>query len=126
MLAVSGLTGALSRRNTIALEAPPSASSSRLVCEFRTQKLYYLAQFQRPPLQLSIYPEPDPEMVLEEVHSELERNIGIARTHVTYAYDASKTNVHSVVGKWINVEEKVERECRFGAMLYIILVERIH
>jgi len=60
---------------------------------------------------LSIYPDPDPEIVLEEVHSDLERNIGIARTHVVLAYDTSRANIHDVVDKWINVEEKVEREC---------------
>ena len=27
------------------------------------------------------------------------------------AYDNSRANVHGLVGKWINVEEKVEREC---------------
>jgi len=92
VLAVSGLaSGALSTRKTIALEAPPSTPSSK---------------------RLSIYPDPDPEIVLEEVHSDLERNIGIARAHVVMAYDTSRANVHGVVGKWINVEEKVEHRIK--------------
>lgn len=62
--------------------------------------------------QLSIYPEPEPEVVLEEVHSDLERNIGIARVHATQAYDNSRARVHGLVSKWIGVEEKVERECK--------------
>jgi hypothetical protein len=79
----------------------------------------------RPLWQLSIYPDPDPEIVLEEVHSDLERNIGIARAHVVMAYDTSKANVHGVVDKWINVEEKVERECPEDDV-YLVYANRIY
>ena len=63
--------------------------------------------------QLSIYPEPDPEIILEKIHSDLGRNIDVVRAHAIYAYESSKARTHGVVDKWINVEEKleVEHEC---------------
>lgn len=64
-------------------------------------------------MQLSIYPSPEPELVLQEEHSELERTIGVARAHATMAYENAASNVHGLVDKWIGVEEKVERELFF-------------
>lgn len=64
-------------------------------------------------LQLSIYPSPEPELVLQEEHSELEKNIGIARVHASMAYGNAASSVHGLVDKWIGVEEKVERQYLF-------------
>ena len=61
-------------------------------------------------MKLSIYPGPDPEVLLVETHSELERKIGAVRVKATGIYNNSQTRVHSVVSKWIGVEEAVERE----------------
>ena len=60
-------------------------------------------------MQLSIYPEPDPEIVLQETPSELERQIGVARTAVTGVYLQAHQEVQGVVSKWIGVEQAVER-----------------
>lgn len=58
---------------------------------------------------MSIYPEPDPEIVLQETPSELERQIGVARRAVTDVYLKAHQEVQGVVSKWIGVERAVER-----------------
>ncbi|KAF9644229.1 hypothetical protein BDM02DRAFT_1057019 [Thelephora ganbajun] len=62
--------------------------------------------------KLSIYPEPDPDIVLQETPSELERQIGIARRAVTGVYLKAHQEVQSVVSKWIGVEQAVERRVK--------------
>jgi len=61
---------------------------------------------------LSIYPGPDPEVLLVETHSELERQIGAVRVKATGIYNNSQAQVHSVVSKWIGVEEAVEHRIK--------------
>jgi organizing structure protein 2 len=58
---------------------------------------------------LSIYPEPDPEIVLQETPSELERQMGVARRAVADVYLNAHQEVQGVVSKWIGVEQAVER-----------------
>jgi len=58
---------------------------------------------------LSIYPAPDPEIVVQEVPSELEKQIGVARRHLTAAYSDAHAQVQGLVSKWIGVEHAVER-----------------
>jgi len=58
---------------------------------------------------LGIYPEPDPEIVLQETTSELERQIGVARRAVADVYLKGHQEVQGVVSKWIGVEQAVER-----------------
>ena len=62
--------------------------------------------------QLSIYPSPDPEVHLEEVHTDLERQIGNVREQATEAYVRSGAVLQSAVSRWINIEESVESACR--------------
>ncbi|KAF8332000.1 apolipo protein O-domain-containing protein [Cantharellus anzutake] len=66
----------------------------------------------KPGSKLSIYPEPDPEIVLVETHSELERQIRTTRRHATYFYDQSRAHVRGIVSKWIGVEEAVENRIK--------------
>lgn len=61
-------------------------------------------------LQLSIYPEPEPQLVLIDTPTELERQIGHARETVTGAYRDSYAYVQGWVSKWIGIEHAVERE----------------
>jgi MICOS complex subunit MIC26 len=59
--------------------------------------------------QLSIYPEPEREIVVLDSPSVLETQIGVARRAVTgVAYDVH-AQVHGVVSKWIDIEHAVER-----------------
>jgi len=62
--------------------------------------------------KLSIYPEPDPEIVLQETPSELERQIGVARRAVTDVYLKAHREVQGVVSKWIGIEQAVERRVK--------------
>ncbi|KAG8928324.1 hypothetical protein FRC02_007079 [Tulasnella sp. 418] len=62
--------------------------------------------------KLSIYPKPDPEVILVETHSELEKNIGIAREYVTERYKQGQSAIQSGVEKWIGVEHAVEKQIK--------------
>jgi len=62
--------------------------------------------------KLSIYPEPDPEIVIQETPSELERQVGVARRAVTDVYLKAHREVQDVVSKWIGVEQAVERRVK--------------
>ena len=61
--------------------------------------------------QLPIYPIPEQEIVLQEVPSELERQIGKVRRTVTTTYLDAHSRVQEVVSQWIGVEQSVERTC---------------
>ena len=60
-------------------------------------------------LQLPIYPVPEPEVVLVETPSELEKQISVARSAVTATYDDAHSRIQAVVSRWIGVEQAVER-----------------
>jgi len=62
--------------------------------------------------KLGIYPEPNPEIVLQETPSELERQISVARRAVTDVYLKAHQEVQGVVSKWIGVEQAVERRVK--------------
>ncbi|KAI5118720.1 hypothetical protein M0805_004518 [Coniferiporia weirii] len=62
--------------------------------------------------KLPIYPEPEPQLVLVDTPSELERQIGAAREAITGTYENSYAYVHGWVNKWINVEHAVERRIK--------------
>ncbi|KAK7449827.1 hypothetical protein VKT23_013303 [Stygiomarasmius scandens] len=62
--------------------------------------------------KLSIYPAPDPEIVVQEVPSELEKQIGVARRHLTAAYSDAHAQVQGLVSKWIGVEHAVEHRVK--------------
>ena len=59
--------------------------------------------------QLPIYPVPEPEVVLVETPSELEKQISVARRAVTATYDDAHSRIQAVVPRWIGVEQAVER-----------------
>jgi hypothetical protein len=59
--------------------------------------------------QLSIYPAPDREILLQETPSELEKQIGVARRAVTGVYNDAHGSVQTVISKWVGVEHAVER-----------------
>ena len=61
--------------------------------------------------QPSVYSEPEPQLVLIDTPTELEKQIGGARETVTGAYRDSYSYVQGWVNKWIGVEHAVEREC---------------
>ncbi|KAF8317895.1 hypothetical protein DL93DRAFT_2095465 [Clavulina sp. PMI_390] len=110
---MASFASVLSRRGTAALLAGAGAGSVAYTTR-RPIALDSEAPSSTPSSskRLSIYPEPEPEVVLEEVHTELERTIGTARTHATMAYDNSRSQVHSLVDKWIGVEAKVEHRVK--------------
>ncbi|KAI9511966.1 apolipo protein O-domain-containing protein [Russula earlei] len=54
--------------------------------------------------KLSIYPEPEREIVVVDTPSVLETQLGVARTAVTKAGREVHARVHGVVSKWIGVE----------------------
>jgi len=62
--------------------------------------------------KLPIYPAPDPELVLQEIPTELEKQLGVARRHASLAYDQGYSKVQGVVDKWIAVEQRVERRIK--------------
>ena len=59
--------------------------------------------------QLSIYPEPEREIVVVDSPSVLETQIGVARRAVTGVAHDFHARVHGVVSKWIGIEHAVER-----------------
>jgi MICOS complex subunit MIC26 len=61
------------------------------------------------PAQLSIYPEPEREIVVVDAPSVLETQIGVARGAVTGVARDIHARVHGVVSQWIGIEHAVER-----------------
>lgn len=61
-------------------------------------------------LQLSIYPQPEQELVLVQTHSVLEEHITAARRAATSTYNDARAQVQGVVDRWIGVEHAVESE----------------
>lgn len=61
------------------------------------------------PAQLSIYPEPEREIVVVDAPSVLETQIGVARRAVTGVARDAHARVHGVVSQWIGIEHAVER-----------------
>ena len=59
-------------------------------------------------LKLSIYPEPDPQIVLVDTPSALEKQIGTAREAVTAQYNGAHNYVQGWVTRWIGIEHAVE------------------
>ncbi|KDQ12565.1 hypothetical protein BOTBODRAFT_161460 [Botryobasidium botryosum FD-172 SS1] len=62
--------------------------------------------------KLSIYPAPEPEILLIETHSELEQNIGKIREAATSAYFNARAKLQSEVNGWIEVEGAVEKKVK--------------
>ncbi|KZT21767.1 hypothetical protein NEOLEDRAFT_1120702 [Neolentinus lepideus HHB14362 ss-1] len=58
--------------------------------------------------KLPIYPQPEPQVVVLDEPSELERQIGSVRRMVTGAYKDTHAKVQSVISRWIGVEHAVE------------------
>ncbi|OBZ69639.1 MICOS subunit MIC26 [Grifola frondosa] len=58
--------------------------------------------------KLPIYPTPDPEILLVETPSELERQIGVGRRALTSTYLDAHSRVQGVISRWIGVEQAVE------------------
>ncbi|KAF7982619.1 hypothetical protein HWV62_27033 [Athelia sp. TMB] len=56
----------------------------------------------------SIYPAPETQLLLQEVHSPLEAHIGAARRQTTDALAAGHAQVQGAVDRWIGVEHVVE------------------
>lgn len=96
-----------STMNTIYLDQLPS-SPSKKVCVI-SYPIISLPSYS-PYAKLSIYPEPDAEVLLVETHSELEHQIGQLRVQGTQIYDQSRGAVQSAISRWIGVEEAVESE----------------
>ncbi|KAL4254768.1 MICOS complex subunit [Abortiporus biennis] len=71
-----------------------------------------VAAFTIPQDKLPIYPQPDPEIVLQETPSELEKQIGKVRRRLTATYDDAHGRVQEVVSKWIGVEQAVEHRVK--------------
>jgi hypothetical protein len=61
--------------------------------------------------QLSIYPEPEREIVVVDAPSVLETEIGVARKAVTGVARDVHRRVHGAVSEWIGIEHAVERAC---------------
>ena len=59
--------------------------------------------------QLSIYPNPTPEIVLVESPSELENRIAVVRRKVCQTYTEAHAHVHGWISTWVGVEHAVER-----------------
>ncbi|KAH9948329.1 apolipo protein O-domain-containing protein, partial [Amylocystis lapponica] len=62
--------------------------------------------------QLPIYPAPEPEILLLETPSELEKQIRVARRAVTATYLDAHARVQHVVSRWIGVEQAVEHRLK--------------
>ncbi|KAF8576990.1 hypothetical protein K439DRAFT_1622441 [Ramaria rubella] len=70
------------------------------------------AQEGRPGGRPSIYPQPEPELVLVETHSALEQQIAVTRRATNSVYQAARSRVQSIVDRWIGVEHAVERRVK--------------
>ena len=77
-------------------------SSFKYLCDIYSEKLIELCP------QLSIYPSPQPEIILLDTPSELEKHIGNVRRTVTGVYTDAHARVQGVVSRWIGVEHAVE------------------
>ncbi|KAI0341362.1 hypothetical protein BDW22DRAFT_294141 [Trametopsis cervina] len=62
--------------------------------------------------KLPIYPKPDEDIILQEVPSQLEQQIGVGRRAVTATYLDAQARVQGVVSRWIGVEQRVERRVK--------------
>ncbi|KAF5372953.1 hypothetical protein D9758_001574 [Tetrapyrgos nigripes] len=62
--------------------------------------------------KLPIYPAPPSEVVVQEVPSELEKQIGIVRRQLTQTYTEAHAHVQGLVSKWIGVEHAVEHRVK--------------
>ncbi|KZT58168.1 hypothetical protein CALCODRAFT_433078 [Calocera cornea HHB12733] len=62
--------------------------------------------------QLSIYPDPTPEILLVDTPSQLEESIGHVRRIATRAYSETRGRVQGGVDEWIGVERAVERKVK--------------
>lgn len=62
-------------------------------------------------VQLSIYPEPEREIVVVDTPSVLESRIGVARRAVEGVARDVHGRVHGAVSEWIGIEHAVERAC---------------
>jgi len=62
-------------------------------------------------VQLSIYPEPEREIVVVDSPSVLETQIGVARKAVTGVVRDVHGRVHGAISEWIGIEHAVERAC---------------
>ncbi|KAH9916977.1 apolipo protein O-domain-containing protein [Epithele typhae] len=58
--------------------------------------------------KLPIYPVPEPDVLLLETPSELEKHIGVARRTLTGTYEDAHGRVQALVSRWIGVEQAVE------------------
>ncbi|TDL26918.1 hypothetical protein BD410DRAFT_475685 [Rickenella mellea] len=59
-----------------------------------------------------IYPAEDPQIVLVDTPTELERRIGVARRAVTNTYFQGHSHVQGWVSRWIGVEHAVENRVK--------------
>jgi len=57
-----------------------------------------------------IYPKPDGSIQLVKRYNVLERGIGVARERTTSIYTNTQSQVQSVVDKWIDVEQAIEKQ----------------
>jgi len=62
--------------------------------------------------KLPIYPQPEAKLVLIDTPSDLERQIGAVRRHVTSTYLDGHSYVQSWVSKWVDVEHRVENRVK--------------
>jgi hypothetical protein len=67
--------------------------------------------------QLPIYAPAEPEILLAPTESELVETIGRARRILLRAGEESRDGVQGVVGRWIQVERRVECECPVRSLL---------
>ncbi|KAI0254544.1 apolipo protein O-domain-containing protein [Lactifluus subvellereus] len=65
-----------------------------------------------PQRKLSIYPEPEREIVVVDSPSVLETQVGVARRAVTGVAHDGYARVHGVVSKWIGIEHAVEHRVK--------------
>lgn len=57
--------------------------------------------------------------MLVETHSDLEKQIGVARRATTGAYNGAHEQVQGVVSRWIGIEHSVESACIPSSLLLI-------
>lgn len=64
--------------------------------------------------KLSIYPEPEEQLVLVNSPTKLERQIGRVRESIAGTYKDSYAYVQGWVDRWIATEHAIERASMFG------------
>ncbi|KAF7759912.1 hypothetical protein Agabi119p4_11607 [Agaricus bisporus var. burnettii] len=62
--------------------------------------------------KLSIYPSPNPDIILVETPSALETQIGVIRRSICQTYSNGHAYVQGWVSRWIGVEHAVERRVK--------------